>query len=47
MASLSLLLEVLSAVNITAQNNSNLNKLIKKINSIILVKEILKIAYLY
>ena len=47
MASLSLLLEVLSAVDITIQNNPNLNKLIKKISGVVLVKRILKIAYLY
>ena len=46
-ASLSLLSEVLSTVNITAQNDPNLNKLIKKVSGIILVKGILKIAYLY
>ena len=47
MASLSLLLEVLSAVDITTQNDPNLNKPIKKVSGIILVKGILKIAYLY
>ena len=47
MASLSLLLEILSAVDITAQNDPNSNKLIKKISGVALVKGILKIAYLY
>ena len=47
MAFLSLLLEVLSAVDITAQNNPNSNKLIKKVSGIVLVKKILKITYLY
>ena len=47
MASLSLLLEVLSAVDITIQNDLNLNKLIKKVSGIASVKGILKIAYLY
>ena len=46
-ASLSLLLEVLSAVDVTTQNNPNLNKLIKKVSGIASVKEILKITYLY
>ena len=47
MASLGLLSEVLSAVDITIQNNPNLNKLIKKISGVVSVKRILKIAYLY
>ena len=47
MAFLSFLLEVLSVINITTQNNPNLNKPIKKVSGVVLVKGILKIAYLY
>ena len=47
MASLSFLLEVLSIINITIQNDPNLNKPIKMVSGIVLVKGILKIAYLY
>ena len=47
MASLSFSSEVLSVIDITIQNNPNLNKPIKKVSGIILVKGILKIAYLY
>ena len=47
MASLSFLLEILSVIDITTQNDPNLNKLIKKVSSVVLVKGILKITYLY
>ena len=47
MASLSFLLKVLSVINITVQNNPNLNKPIKKVSGVVLIKGILKIIYLY
>ena len=47
MASLSFLLEVLLAMAVTKLADPTLNKPIKKINSVILVKGILEITYLY
>ena len=46
-AFLSFLSEVLSIIDITVQNNPNLNKPIKKVSGVVLVKGILKIVYLY
>jgi hypothetical protein len=47
MAFLSFLLKILFIIDITVQNNPNLNKPIKKVSGVVSVKGILKIAYLY